>query len=105
MNATSALEKTAAAYAAVSGIAPHRLWGGRHGGAPAASLDDLNRSLPVDIRLWIEDIEGSRAWVQALTRAGVLQVDEATTLDAGLRAVAARIAGGAAAGAPDEDIL
>jgi argininosuccinate lyase len=86
------------------GIAPHRLWGGRHGGAPAASLDDLNRSLPTDIRLWWEDIEGSRAWVQALSRAGVLEREEARTLDYGLRAVSDRIAAGAAVGAPDEDI-
>ncbi len=104
MNATSAAQPAVAGVATVSGIAPHRLWGGRHGGAPAASLDDLNRSLPTDIRLWVEDIEGSRAWVQALSRAGVLTVDEARILDAGLRKVAIRIAEGAAAGAPDEDI-
>ncbi|MEO5509378.1 MAG: argininosuccinate lyase [Longimicrobiales bacterium] len=89
---------------AASGIAPHRLWGGRHGGAPAASLDDLNRSLPTDIRLWAEDIQGSRAWVQALARAGVIETADARTLDSGLSNVAARIAEGAAAGAPDEDI-
>ena len=87
-----------------SGTAAHRLWGGRHGGAPAASLDDLNRSLPVDIRLWREDVEGSRAWVQALARAGVLTSAEARTLDQGLIAVAGKIAAGAAVGAPDEDI-
>jgi argininosuccinate lyase len=71
---------------------------------PAASLDDLNRSLPTDIRLWEEDIEGSRAWVQALARAGVIPVSDARALDAGLRQVAVRIAEGAATGAPDEDI-
>src|SRR4051812_30854480 len=87
-----------------SGVAPHRLWGGRHGGAPATSLDELNRSLPIDVRLWWEDIEGSRAWVQALARAGVLQREEARTLDYGLRNVSDRIADGAAVGAPDEDI-
>ena len=80
-----------------SGTAAHRLWGGRHGGAPAASLDDLNRSLPVDIRLWREDVEGSRAWVQALARAGVLTSAEARALDQGLLAVAAKIGAGAAA--------
>jgi argininosuccinate lyase len=100
---TDVLDTNAAAQPS-NAIAPHRLWGGRHGGAPAASLDDLNRSLPVDIRLWWEDVQGSRAWVQALARAGVLSRDEARTLDYGLIAVGERIANGAAVGAPDEDI-
>lgn len=81
-----------------------RLWGGRFAHGPAPSLDELNRSLPIDQRFWREDIEGSRAWVQALERAGVLDANEARTLDRGLLAVAERIARGAAEGAPDEDI-
>lgn len=81
-----------------------RLWGGRYEGAPAASLDDLNRSLPVDQRLWREDIEGSRAWVQALARAGVLTREEAQDLTMGLQAVARRLADGIPSDARDEDI-
>jgi hypothetical protein len=46
--------------------------------------EELNRSLGVDRRLWSEDIEASRAWVCALERAGVLERDEAATIDAGL---------------------
>ena len=82
----------------------HRLWGGRFEGAPAPSLEELNRSLDVDVRLWREDIEGSRAWVQALLRAGVLDMAEARTLDQGLLRVAAHLAGGLPDGATDEDI-
>src|SRR5687768_3984362 len=82
----------------------HRLWGGRFEGGPAASLEDLNRSLPVDKRLWREDIEGSRAWVQALTRAGVLTKEEARSLDEGLLVVAERLSKGIPADAQDEDI-
>ncbi|NLG62277.1 MAG: argininosuccinate lyase, partial [Candidatus Cloacimonetes bacterium] len=70
----------------------HRLWGGRFAAGPAPALDELNRSLPVDRRLWREDIEASRAWVQALARADVLTLEEARELDAGLRAVADRLA-------------
>jgi argininosuccinate lyase len=81
-----------------------RLWGGRFGGAPARSLDQLNRSLPIDVRLWREDVEGSRAWVQALLGAGVLDASEAAALDGGLKAVADRIEAGAAVEATDEDI-
>jgi argininosuccinate lyase len=82
----------------------HRLWGGRFEGGPAASLEDLNRSLPVDKRLWREDIEGSRAWVQALARADVLTREEARQLDEGLLSVAQRLSRGIPDDTPDEDI-
>src|SRR5262245_10141426 len=84
--------------------ATHTLWGGRFEGGPAATLDDLNRSLPVDQRLWQEDIEGSRAWTQALARAGVLTREEARALDEGLQNVASRLAHGFPTYAADEDI-
>jgi argininosuccinate lyase len=82
----------------------HRLWGGRHAAAPAPSLHELNRSLPIDRRLWREDIEGSRAWVQALMRADVLTAGEAGALDAGLRRVAQRLEHAFPEDATDEDI-
>ncbi|MBI4408594.1 MAG: argininosuccinate lyase [Gemmatimonadetes bacterium] len=82
---------------------PHRLWGGRFAAAPAPTLEELNRSLPVDIRLWREDVEASRAWARALAGAGVLTADEVQRLDAGLAAVAARLEGGAP-DAADEDV-
>lgn len=82
----------------------HRLWGGRFASGPAPSLEELNRSLPIDGRLWSEDIEASRAWVQALCRAGVLEPVEAAQLDRGLRHVHGRLAAGIPAGATDEDI-
>ena len=51
-----------------------------------------------------EDIDGSRAWVQALFRADVLTREEAQTLDRGLLAVQARFAAQFPHDAPDEDI-
>lgn len=101
MNATPEAPTVAAPQQPAPG---HRLWGGRVEGAPAASLDELNRSLPVDARLWKEDIEGSRAWVQALVRAGVLTAEEGRILDGGLFAVTQRLASGVPMDASDEDI-
>ena len=102
---TSMGQETRPESAASLAEAPHRLWGGRYASGPAPALDDLNRSLPVDQRLWREDIEASRAWVQALARADVLTMDEARELDRGLRAVATRIeAEPALLQSADEDI-
>ncbi len=83
---------------------PFRLYAGRYAEGPAASLDALNRSLPVDVRLWQEDVEASRAWARALARAGVIDAADALGLDTGLVRVAARLQAGEAASAPDEDI-
>jgi argininosuccinate lyase len=84
-----------------------RLWGGRFAAEPAPELDRLNRSLPVDRRLWREDIAGSRAWAAALGSAGVIPAGDAAALRAGLDRVAARLEGWGEsewAAAPDEDI-
>ena len=52
--------------------APHQMWGGRFSLGPSEALDALNRSLPVDHRLWPQDVTASKAWVHALGRVGVL---------------------------------
>src|SRR6266566_3249475 len=84
--------------------APHQMWGGRFSLGPSEALDALNRSLPVDHRLWPQDVTASKAWVHALGRVGVLtSAEEAQLLD-GLDRVAERLADGAAVGAPDEDV-
>src|SRR5207249_7730089 len=71
---------------------------------PSEALDALNRSLPVDHRLWPQDVAASKAWVHALGRVGVLTSSEETQLLEGLDRVAERLADGAAVGAPDEDV-
>ncbi len=81
-----------------------KLWGGRFSGSTAATLAELNNSLPVDKRLWREDIDGSRAWVQALMRADVLTRVEAQQLDRGLLAVHAKLATSFPDDVADEDI-
>ena len=82
----------------------HHMWGGRFVLGPSEALDALNRSLPVDHRLWPQDVAASKAWVHALCRAGVLTTAEETQLLEGLDRVADKLADGAAAGAPDEDV-
>jgi argininosuccinate lyase len=80
------------------------MWGGRFALGPSEALDALNRSLPVDHRLWPQDVAASKAWVHALGRVGVVSPAEEAQLLDGLDRVADRLADGAAVGAPDEDV-
>lgn len=68
------------------------LWGGRFSGPSHPAFESFNRSLPFDKRLWREDIEGSRAWVEAQLRAGALTHGEARRLVAALRKLEKRLA-------------
>jgi argininosuccinate lyase len=70
----------------------------------AGAMTPLNRSLDVDMRLWPQDVQGSRAWAQALAKAGVLESDEGTTILEGLDRVAARLSEIAHDDEADEDI-
>jgi argininosuccinate lyase len=80
------------------------MWGGRFALGPSEALDALNRSLPIDHRLWPQDVAASKAWVHALGRARVLSPAEEAQLLEGLDRVADKLADGAAVGAPDEDV-
>jgi argininosuccinate lyase len=80
------------------------LWGGRFEEGMAPEMTPLNLCLPVDGRLWREDIRGSVAWARALGGAGVLTDDEVATLHTGLAQVHARIDEAGFTGATEEDI-
>ncbi len=80
------------------------MWGGRFRTPPDEALAALNDSLPVDRRLWMQDIRGSKAWVTALHEASVLDADERTALHDGLDRVGERLADGGETDATDEDI-
>ncbi len=82
-----------------------RLWGGRFTGTPAEAFEALNASLPVDRRMWREDIQGSRAHARMLGQQGIIRSDDATAIDAGLAQVEAEMEAGTFVFAPgDEDI-
>src|SRR5207253_9306491 len=50
----------------------------------------------VDVRLWREDIQGSRAYARALVGAGVLTATEAEQIDRGLQSIAEEMESGRA---------
>ena len=82
------------------------LWSGRFDNAPNAEVFDFGKSLPVDKRLIDDDITGSRAWAQALGRAGVLTPADTEAIVSGLDAVRAAVHANPAMmdGADDEDV-
>ena len=84
--------------------APASLWGGRFEGTMAPEMAALNVSLPVDQRLWREDVLGSKAWARALGGAGVLTGEEVEAIVSGLDAVEARILEHGLGNASEEDI-
>src|SRR5260221_807054 len=80
----------------------HHMWGGRFALGPSEALDALNRSLPVDHRLWPQDVAASKAWVHALCHAGVVTPGEEAQLLGGLDRIADMLSDERASGAPDE---
>ena len=81
------------------------LWEGRLGGRTAEEVMAYTVSLPFDRRLAADDLDGSRAHVRGLGRAGVLPDDEVKILLAALDRVEVEITDGSFAFRPeDEDI-
>ena len=70
------------------------LWSGRFKAGLNSLASELNNSLPVDKRLYAEDIRGSQAWAQALAAAGVITALEAESLVKGLDTVKAEMDAG-----------
>ena len=61
------------------------LWsGGRLEAALNQSMADLNRSLDIDKRMAEQDIRGSQAWAQAISRVGILTESELQQIHGGL---------------------
>ena len=60
------------------------MWGGRFGAGPAAIMQEINASIPVDKRLWEEDIAASRAHAAMIGAAGIISAEDAAQIDAGL---------------------
>jgi len=68
------------------------MWGGRFGGGPAAIMQEINASIPVDKRLWEEDIAASRAHAAMLGAASIIAAEDAVQIDRGLAQIAEEFA-------------
>jgi argininosuccinate lyase len=69
-------------------------WGGRFEKSPAKFLAEFGNSLPVDKRMWAEDIRGSIAHARMLAKQGVITEADADAIESGLSAIYREIKGG-----------
>jgi len=59
-------------------------WGGRFEKSPSRFLDEFGASLPIDGRMWAEDIRGSIAHARMLARQGIISEADAEAIESGL---------------------
>ncbi|EFA11668.2 argininosuccinate lyase [Tribolium castaneum] len=61
-----------------------KLWGGRFSASTDSNLEKLNSSITFDKRMYAEDIEGSKAYAEALKKINLLTEHETTQICKGL---------------------
>jgi len=71
-----------------------KAWAGRFELGPDKLMEAFNSSLGFDRRLWREDIEGSKAYAEALALAGIIDSAECEQITGGLSRVADEIEAG-----------
>jgi argininosuccinate lyase len=82
-----------------------RLWGGRFAEGPSAAAWALGRSTHFDVRLWREDLAGSRAHLDELHRLGLVDEGQRDTIASALTHIGEELADGTFAIADDDEDL
>jgi argininosuccinate lyase len=77
-----------------SSTAGHSTWGGRFDEQLDAVAARVNASVDVDKRLGEDDVRGSIAHVRMLAKTGIVSIDDAQKIEAGLRRIGDEIAAG-----------
>ncbi len=70
------------------------LWGGRFAAGPAEIMEKINASIDFDKKLYVQDIEGSRAHCRMLVKTGIIKSADGDAILAGLDQVRAEIEAG-----------
>jgi argininosuccinate lyase len=70
-------------------MSTNQMWGGRFAAGPSAIMQEINASLPVDRRMWREDLAGSKAHAAMLRDTGIIGTEDAAAILAGLDTIEA----------------
>jgi argininosuccinate lyase len=70
-------------------MSTNQMWGGRFAAGPSAIMQEINASLPVDRRMWREDLAGSKAHAAMLRDTGIIGAEDAAAILAGLDTIEA----------------
>ncbi|MGE5678098.1 MAG: argininosuccinate lyase [Pseudomonadota bacterium] len=73
-----------------------KLWGGRFNKDTAKVAEDFNASISVDGRMYLQDIEGSKAHALMLGKCGIISADEAAAILNALEEIRLELESGAA---------
>jgi argininosuccinate lyase len=68
------------------------MWGGRFGDGPSEIMREINASIPIDKRLWREDIRGSRAHAKMLVAQNIISASDGDAIARGLDQIEAEYA-------------
>ena len=79
------------------------LWDGRFSASPTEDMIRFSESLSVDLRMWPEDIEGSRAHARMLGEVGLIEANDLAALLGGLDQVADELESGAFVPGPEHE--
>ena len=71
-----------------------KLWGGRFAKETSHATDDFNSSISFDCRLYRQDIDGSIAHATMLGKQGIISVQDADAIVAGLKSILVEIESG-----------
>jgi argininosuccinate lyase len=74
--------------------AGNQMWGGRFASGPDAIMEEINASIDFDQKLYVQDIEGSRAHAAMLAEQGIISREDAKQITAGLDTISSEIEGG-----------
>lgn len=72
----------------------NQMWGGRFSAGPDAIMEEINASIDFDRKLYVQDIEGSRAHATMLAEKGILSAHDQAQIDKGLSTILSEIESG-----------
>lgn len=69
----------------------NQMWGGRFASGPAAIMEEINASIGFDKKLYAQDIRGSLAHAEMLSKQGIISAEDLKQITEGLNSIRAEI--------------